>query len=197
MKMSEGKYEIEVKWFPFQLNPAADKKPVSKVDAYMKKFGMSKPQVMSMAQQMTAKFATVGLPFEFGDDHLVGNTFDGHRLVAYAGAKHGLKVQDKVMEKLFYSYFTGKWPDKKILLDAATSAGIPADEAKKVVEDEAVFAKETNEEMKYGSKMRTYGLSGVPFFVLSVEGGKEKEYLSGAVPPKDILAGIQALLEAN
>jgi len=197
--MLKGKYQFEVKWWPFQLNPASPMEPVSKLEMYMKKFNMSQEQCMAMATKMSGNFKAVGLPFAFSEKGRTGNTINAHRLVTYAGAKHGLAVQDKVMEELFHSYFAEeKFPgDKAVLLASAIKGGIPESEAKALVDDEKQFLAETKEEFKYGEQMRYFGLTGVPFFVFSVEGGKEKEYICGAYPAKEIVEHIQQMVENN
>lgn len=53
---------------------------------------------------MQEVFAGEGIP-NYTMDGLTGNTYNSHRLIAYA-AEQGLDVQDKVVEELFKAYFT-------------------------------------------------------------------------------------------
>mmetsp|Transcript_5869 Transcript_5869/g.9108 ORF Transcript_5869/g.9108 Transcript_5869/m.9108 type:complete len:119 (+) Transcript_5869:140-496(+) len=105
MASLKGKYDFEVKWYPFQLNPNASPEGVKKVDMYCQKFGMSRERAFQMAAQMGQRFKAVGLPFQFTDKGITANTFNSHRLLTYAADKHGLAVQDRLSEELFLNYF--------------------------------------------------------------------------------------------
>eukprot|EP00658_Telonema_sp_P-2_P082181 TRINITY_DN8619_c0_g1_i5.p1 TRINITY_DN8619_c0_g1~~TRINITY_DN8619_c0_g1_i5.p1 ORF type:complete len:160 (+),score=53.54 TRINITY_DN8619_c0_g1_i5:328-807(+) len=145
---------------------------------YMSKFGRTKEQVMAMSQQMGQRFAEAGLPYNFSDAALTGNTFNSHRLIAYAGTL-GDETQDKVVEALFHAYFA----DEKFLnapetlIDAAVAAGIDQDEAQKFVEDETRFRAETAEELEVGKSLR---VSGVPHFLVERDGRRVQ--VGGAQP---------------
>merc|ERR1712207_114189 len=93
---------------------------------YMKKFGRSKQETMQMAEGMRQKFAAAGLPFNFKETDLTGNTFDAHRLLTAAYEKGGAAMQDKACESLFHSYFVdGRAPsDPAVLKAAADAAGL-------------------------------------------------------------------------
>lgn len=175
--------EFQVSWLPFQLNPQASKTPVSKVEMYMKKFGRTKEQVMQMSQGMKANFDRVGLPFNFSEKGVTGNTFNSHRLIAYAGAQ-GSDVQDKVVESLFNSYFNQErfLNDPKVLVEAAMAGGM--DEAKAIafVENEGEFAQETEDELQVGRQLQ---VRGVPYFVITNEASGKKTAMSGAQPPEE------------
>merc|ERR1712070_515276 len=164
-------------------NPDASKTGISKVQAYMQKFGRTKEQVIQMASGMKKNFDAVGLPFSFEDGQLTGNTFNGHRLLTLAATK-GLDVQDKVQEELFKNYFAeGKFPnDPQVLIDAAVVGGIDRDEAQKLVQDETAMAVETQNELKFGRELR---VTGVPYFVLSAQ--CKKVAVSGAQPEEVFL----------
>jgi len=95
---------VEVNWLPFQLNANASKAGVNKMEMYMSKFGKSKEEVVQMSQFMKGNFDRAGLPYKFTDQSLTGNTFNSHRLIAYAGSL-GPDVQDKLVEALFHAYF--------------------------------------------------------------------------------------------
>lgn len=53
-------------------------------------------------------------------DGLTGNTFDSHRLVAFAG-RQGAAVQDRLVEQLFRSYFEEVTSLTKIVLMCSAS----------------------------------------------------------------------------
>jgi len=174
--------EYTVRWLPFQLNSEAPPQS-NKLQMYMNKFGMNKEQAMQKGDWMKQKFADVGLPFNFRDTDLTGNTFDAHRVLTAAYAKGGPGAQDKACESLFNSYFVeGKAPsDPTVLKAAADAAGLDGFDASTAV-------KETNEEMQQGRRM---GVSGVPHFVIYEEGSARKAQLGGAQPPEEFLGTLK------
>lgn len=187
--------EFSVSWLPFQLNANASKTPQSKVEMYMKKFGRTREQVMQMSASMKANFDRVGLPFNFTDKGVTGNTFNSHRLIAMAGTK-GPEVQDKVVESLFNAYFNEEkfLNDPDVLVQAAMGGGIDEASAKSFVENEKEFAKETSEELQIGREMR---VTGVPFFVITNEDTGKKAGLSGAQPPEQFVEVFHALSDTK
>lgn len=170
--------EYVVRWLPFQLNSEAPAQS-NKLEMYMKKFGMSKDQAKQKGDWMKQRFAEVGLPMEFRDTDLTGNTFDAHRVLTAAYEKGGSEAQDKACEILFHSYFAeGKAPsDPAVLKDAADAAGLDGFDASTAVN-------ETRDEMQVGRRM---GISGVPHFVIYEEGSSKKQQVGGAQPPEEFL----------
>jgi len=186
--------DVQVQWLPFQLNSQASKTGVNKVEMYMQKFGKTKQEVMQMSQFMKGNFDKAGLPYKFTDQSLTGNTFNSHRLIAYAYSM-GADVQDKVVEHLFNAYFAEErfLNDPEVLVEAALVAGIPEDVARAFVSDESQFKAETDAEMQVGRQM---GVNGVPHFVLQNADGK-KVSLSGAQPPEAFVEAFNGLKEQS
>lgn len=193
MTSLKGKYEFEVRWLPFQLNANASRSGVNKMQMYMEKFGRTREQMDGMMGGMKATFSGVGLPFNFTDKGLTANTFNAHRIMSYTYDKLGAAAQDKVAESLFNSYFNLELSpnDPQVLLEAAQTSGLPAEEVAKLLEDESFYAVETAAELEYGKKMR---VNGVPFFVLQEDGTQKKLSVSGAQPQEAFVEAIQDLL---
>jgi predicted DsbA family dithiol-disulfide isomerase len=65
------------------------------------------PVIVSESKKLAASvqdtFAKEGLSYSM--EGLTGNTFNSHRLIAFAG-RQGPDVQDRVVEELFKAYFT-------------------------------------------------------------------------------------------
>jgi len=180
--------DFKVKWLPFQLNPHASQSGSNKVEMYMQKFGRSKQQVMAMAEHMGQNFASVGLPYKFTDQSLVGNTFNAHRVTSYAYTKGGATMQDTLVEELFQNYFAEEkfMNDPAVLVAAAVKAGMPENEAKQVVADAKVFAVETRAELQHA---RDLNVRGVPYFVITGKNGSKA--ISGAQDPSVFITAIQ------
>nr|AFK33670.1 unknown [Lotus japonicus] len=174
---SKDKYNFEIKWHPFQLQPDAPKEGVDKREYYRKKFG---PQSERMEARMLEVFRTIGL--EYSLSGLTGNTMDSHRLI-YFSQQQGLDKQHDLVEELCLGYFTqGKYiGDHKFLLESAAKVGIEG--AEEFLTNPNNGLKEVEEELK------TYSgnITGVPYYVIN---GNHK--LSGGQPLEVFLRAFQA-----
>lgn len=180
--------EFNVRFLPFQLNEDAPQQS-SKLEMYMNKFGMSKEQCMYKSEAMRQRFDAVGLPFRFTETDLTGNTFDAHRVITAAYSKGGAAAQNIVCEQIFKSYFAeGRAPsDPDFLWAAADSVGL---DGVALVTDPSYGAAETEEAMEIG---RSHGVTGVPHFIISMEGSEGSQELHGAHPPENFAAVLEYL----
>lgn len=179
--------DFKVRWLPFELNSASSKAGVNKMEMYMKKFNMTREKCIGMADWMKGNFAAVGLGYKFTEHGLTGNTFNSHRLIAWAESKG---KQDAVVEELFRNYFTEEKfiNDPEVLVAAAKKAGIAEAEARAFVEDEGRYAAETRAEFGVGQELK---VTGVPFFDIVVDG--KRVGLSGAQPEEKFLDAFRQL----
>lgn len=177
MDASKDKYNFEVKWHPFFLNPNADVKGVDKVEYYKKKFG--KERAAAITENMTRVFQELGLSFKLGG--LTGSTLDSHRLIALAG-QQGLQKQNALVEELFLNYFTQEKyiGDRRVLLEAATKVGI--DGAEEWLNNPNAGI----EEIQHDLKQFAEGVSGVPNFLIN-----GRQQLSGGQPPSSFLRAFE------
>lgn len=183
--------DFEVLWFPFQLNPDAPMEGENKMQMYMNKFHMTKPETVSRMEMMKGKFSEVGLPFVFTEAGLTGNTINGHRLVTFALKEGGAKAQDAVVEELFRNYFGEEKfvNDPAVLTAAGIQAGLPEDKVKQLVEDPNFMLSETKDEMRDARNMagqifaqtrdRNARMTGVPYFIFSLEGAQSMGMCGG------------------
>eukprot|EP00929_Paragymnodinium_shiwhaense_P046735 TRINITY_DN23782_c0_g1_i1.p1 TRINITY_DN23782_c0_g1~~TRINITY_DN23782_c0_g1_i1.p1 ORF type:complete len:190 (-),score=55.34 TRINITY_DN23782_c0_g1_i1:406-975(-) len=178
---SQPDVDFEVRWYPFQLNSNAPEEPTSKMEAYMKKFGRTKEEVMAMSAQMEGRFKAIGLPYKFTEKSLVSNTFQAHRLMTAAYEHGGPEAQDKAAESLFKSYFGEEMAptDPKALEAAAAAAGL---DAAKFLADRTMAEKETRAEFAKGNE---HQVRGVPHFIISSQDGRRPTEVSGAQPPQE------------
>lgn len=153
--------DFQVEWRPFQLNAQASKVGVNKLEMYKQKFGADK--VASMLPYMTRVFEGIGVKYSIGGN--TGNTFDSHRLAEWASSKYGPQKADDLMTQMFDAYFSQEQflGDHKVLAKAAGKAGLPEEEAAKVLSDSSAYEKEVQEGLQTAQK---YRVSGVPFFVI-------------------------------
>lgn len=192
MAKFEGSLNLSVRWYPFQLNPAAPEEGEDKLDMYNSKFGAAR--VAAIIPAMTRTFAEEGLP-PYRVEGLTGSTLNSHRLLLWAAEEHGLEAQNRLVDKLFEGYFTqAKFINgRDFLLEAVAAAGLPADEAaKKVLDDPKAYLERVRQEMA------SYpGVTGVPHFVIRAP-GRERPLarLGGAQPPEQFEEVFSDILEA-
>jgi len=117
----EGGDDVTVVYKPFQLDPRAPKEPTPVADAYARKFG-GPEEAIRIIERVTDTAAADGLDFHL-DVAQRANTFDAHRLLAYA---HERGVQAAMKERLLQAYFTeGKdVADHEQLADLAAQVGL-------------------------------------------------------------------------
>jgi len=170
---------VELEWKSFELDPSAGP---SGEGAYAErlaaKYGQSVAQAQGMLDGMTATAAAEGLDFHF-ELARPGNTFDAHRVLHLAKQRG---VQDAVKERFDRATFSEGAPvsDHETLVGLAAEAGLDADETRGVLaSDRYADAVRADEQ-----QARTYGISGVPFFVVDGRYG-----VSGA-QPAELIASV-------
>ncbi|MBW3621053.1 MAG: DsbA family oxidoreductase [Actinobacteria bacterium] len=172
--------EVEVRWRSFELDPdAPEEKDGEYVSLLASKYGTSPDEAQGMVDTMTATAAAEGLDFRF-DRVRPGNTFDAHRLLHLA-ADRGL--QHELKDRFLTAYLTegeavGR-PD--VLQRLASEVGLDEVEVKEVLAGDAYADAVRADERQ----AMTYGIRGVPFFVLDgrlgVSGAQPAEVLLGAL----------------
>lgn len=173
--------QLEVELHSFELAPDT---PVdfdgSEIDFLVSHKGMPAAQVEQMLDQMTHLATTEGLSYDF-DALQHTNTVKAHELLHFAKSK-GRQLE--MSERLFAAYFEeghhiGRVDD---LADLAVEIGLDRDETVEALTSErflpAVHADK--------DQAVTYGISGVPFFVIDGRLG-----VSGAQDPSVFVDVLQ------
>lgn len=173
---TKDKYNVEVRWHPFLLNPKAPMEGHDKLQYYYEKFGETR--VRGMIEHMKKIFSERGLDYKIGGK--TGNTMDSHRLLELA-AQQGLVKQNALVEELFQNYFTQEKyiGDRDILLAAAEKVGISG--AREFLDDPNAGRQEVLEGLREYAK----GVTGVPFFRIG------KETIAGAQPAEAFVKAFQ------
>jgi predicted DsbA family dithiol-disulfide isomerase len=175
--------EVTVTWRSFELDPAA---PPSEACAgtyaarLAAKYRCAPAEAQHMIDTMTTTAAGEGLDFRF-DLARPGNTFDAHRLLHLA-VDSGL--QDALKERFDRATFTEGSPcsEHRALRSLAIEVGLPAGEVDAVLGTDRYAGAVRADE----AQARSYGISGVPFFVLGGRYG-----VSGAQPPDVLLGALE------
>lgn len=135
--------------------------------------GMQRAQVEQMLAQVTGIAAESGLTYDF-DALQHTKTLKAHELLHYAKSR-GRQLD--MAERLFHAYFTegrhvGRVDD---LVDLAADIGLDREQVRQALESD-VYASDVDADI---AQARSYGISGVPFFVIDGRYG-----VSGAQPPE-------------
>ncbi|SMP33993.1 DsbA family oxidoreductase [Shimia sagamensis] len=151
---------IETYWHPFELSPDMEAEGENLRDHIMRKYGSSADQSKDARDRLTDVGAELGIDFQWSDDSRIYNTFAAHQLLHWAsetGHAQALKLA------LFDAYFTHgrNVSDLNVLIDAAASVGLDAEEAEAVLKEERHADMVRQKEQFWTSR----GVSGVPTMI--------------------------------
>lgn len=167
--------QVEVVHRSFELDPHRAKDDVEPVLTMLtRKYGMSEAQAQAGEENLGRQAAAEGLEYRTrGRDH--GNTFDMHRLLQLVEERGR---QSELLDALYRANFAEErsvfTEGDERLVELAVSAGLDADEARKVLADPDAYAAEVRADEQEAARL---GVTGVPFFVIDRKYG-----VSGAQP---------------
>lgn len=126
MRQLSDKYEFEVEYHPFELNPAMPAQGANQKDYLTKKFG-SRQRYEQITNHLTEVAAGEGLRFDFSQQQVAPNTRLLHVIISYAKTK-GKQLEAK--EAFLKAYFTDgvDLSDQQNILNIATSVGLEREE---------------------------------------------------------------------
>jgi predicted DsbA family dithiol-disulfide isomerase len=181
-----GEIEADIVVQPFELNPAMPKGGESTLERLVEKYGMSPDQIRAGRERVRQRAAEIGFVMNSSDASRIYNTFDAHRLLAWAKEK-GRQLELK--RQLFVVNFTDQadLDDPETLVKAAAVAGLDAAEARAVLESD-LYADQVRSEQSF---WRSRGIDSVPAVV--VEG---RYLISGGQPVSEFERQLRAISEA-
>lgn len=162
--------DVTVAHRAFELDPTTPKGETTPVlDHLTAKFG-SPDRVLAGEQRLTGLTAEVGLAYRV--DRLHGNTFDAHRLVAFASDR---RLGDEAIAALYRANFAEGRSifDVDALASVGLEVGLDAAETIEMLASDA-YADRVREDERLAAGL---GIQGVPFFVIDRTYG-----ISGAQP---------------
>ncbi|MEU5563075.1 DsbA family oxidoreductase [Micromonospora musae] len=170
--------EVTVRYRPFQLDPSPVSEPVPVVEALGARFG-GPANARQMVARVTEAAAGAGLRLDY-DRAIAANTFDAHRLVAYATERGR---SGEMVEALYQAHFVGGIDigSREALAGLAEQVGLDAADARRFLDSDE-GTKEVAAEL---AKAHDLGISSVPMFVLAGKYG-----ISGAQEPQTLLAAL-------
>ncbi len=158
--------QVEVRMQPFELNPDMPAGGQNTVERLMEKYGHDRERILATRQAIRERAAAVDMPLRMGEDDRSYNTFDAHRLLHWAG-QQGAAQQLALKKQLLktYHYDNLDTADTEVLVQAAAAAGLPAEQARAVLQDGQYVDEVRSEEQKW----LELGISSVPSIIINDE----------------------------
>jgi len=169
---------------PFELNPGMPTAGQAQLEHITEKYGISADQARANREQIRTRAASVGFTMNRDDNSRVYNTFDAHRLLAWAKEKNR---QAELKLVLLKAYFTdGKnIADRNVLAELAMQAGLDGVEAGEVLGSDRFSQKVKEEETLWAQR----GISSVPAVIVN-----DRYLISGGQPPEVFEEQLRAIL---
>lgn len=173
----------EITFRPFELNPGMRAGGENALEHVMTKYGMAPAQVHAGRETMRARAAAVGFVMNATDDSRIYNTFDAHRLLAWA---ENSGRQTALKRRLLELNFTEQVDpgDHDTLVAAAIDVGLDGDAAREVLASGAFADEVRSEEALWQSR----GINSVPAVVVD-----DRYLISGGLPPDEFERQLRAI----
>ena len=177
----DGEVDVELVWQPFELNPDMPPEGEPILEHLCRKYGQDAASIERTQGEMMTLAAELGLNFEGARQRRAHNTFDAHRVLAWA-AEHGRETALQLA--LFDAYFgEAKRPsDPAVLREKAEQAGLDGDAA----EDVARSRRYADTVRAAERRFMESGVTAVPGFVLD-----GRYLIKGAQPPGRLAEAIR------
>ena len=177
---SEPALAMIVRWHPFELNPGLPAAGIPRATYLTQKFGGA-ARAADVYARVKHVGETIGIPFRFDRIERQPNTFDGHRLVAWAQLRGNVSA---LVERLFAAYFIdGAFIGARDeLVRIAAETGLPANDVRTMLESDAM-RQTVSDETRESTDV---GIHGVPFFIFN-----GRTAVSGAHDPPTLLEAIE------
>ena len=177
--------DATIRFRPFELNPDMPPEGRNMVEHLGERLGVSPEQLSASRDTIKAKAAELDFVMAQGPESRIYNSFDAHRLLAWAGPSGR---QQALKRALFEAYFSlgQNLADPDVLIAAVEKAGLDGAEARTVLSSDRFSDEVRQEEYLWQSR----GIQGVPAFIF------EGKYLvSGAQPPETFEQVVRKIAE--
>jgi predicted DsbA family dithiol-disulfide isomerase len=157
----KDKFNFEVVYHPFELNPGMPKEGKNQKEYLADKFGGDE-RYDHLTNNVTSVAATEGIEFNFPKQNVSPNTRDMHRIIQLVS---GSAIQAALVEAFFKAYFTEGVDLSKHanLVDIAVKAGVDKTRVEKLLQSDDLTAEVITSE----NQMQKLGISGVPFYIIN------------------------------
>jgi predicted DsbA family dithiol-disulfide isomerase len=161
MNTLSDKYDFEVEYYPFELNPQMPVEGVDQKQYLSAKFG-GEDRYDKITASTTAAAAQEGLNFDFSKQKVSPNTRNAHRVIQFAKQEG---KQPEVKEAFMKAYFEQgvDLSKKENLVSVAVSAGLSQEIVETLLSSTEGLAEIENTE----HELQKVGISGVPFYIIN------------------------------
>jgi len=172
--------EATINWLPFELNPQMPIEGQDLNEHLIEKYGITEQQSKQNREMLTQRGKEVDFDFNFSQHMRMINSFDLHRLLAWAkdqGKQHELQMA------LFSAHFTNNLAlnDHATLIKLVDLLGLDTAAAKDVLDSDA-YATKVRAEQKLSSENEIHA---VPTFIInnkySISGGQTADAFKQAL----------------
>jgi len=164
--------EADINWLPFELNPHMPAEGQDLREHLMEKYGITEQQSDQNRDMLRQRGLDIGFRFNFNDPLRMINSFDCHRLLAWAKEQH---KQHELQMALFTAHFEHNKPlnDRQTLLAIVASCDLDVQHATHILNSND-YTSQVRAEQNQNMQM---GIQSVPTFIIN-----QKYALSGGQP---------------
>jgi predicted DsbA family dithiol-disulfide isomerase len=172
----EGEIQPQLRFQPFELNPAMPPGGQEIGEHLTAKYGTTREQQEASREAIRQRGASVGFEFRKEGRGRVYNTFNAHRLLHWAALEGGER-QHALKKALLKAYFTdGLSPEStEVLVGAATQAGLDPARARQILDADEYAAEVRSEEQHF----QQLGIHAVPSVIVN-----DRHLIQGGQPPE-------------
>lgn len=178
---TEPSLAVATRWHPFELNPDLPTEGIARASYVERKFG-GRERAEQVYRRVQSAGEAVGVALRFDRIERQPNTFDAHRLIAWAQRQGDATA---IVERLFQAFFLEgrRIGERDELARLAEECGLSAPDAYGMLESDALRNEVENE----SREALNVGIQGVPFFIFN-----GRIAVSGAQDPVTLLEAIAA-----
>ncbi|MBZ5487167.1 DsbA family oxidoreductase [Halomonas aquamarina] len=187
LEILQGEIDVELHWQPFELNQDMPPEGEPILEHLCRKYGKDAATMEQSQAEIVAVAEQLGLNFSGALERRATNTFDAHRVLAWAATQHR---ETPLQLALFDAYFgEAKDPsDPQVLREKAIEAGLDGDAAEAIARSDEYADDVRAAEQKFMEA----GVSAVPGFIL------DGRYLISGAQPADVLVdALRQVAEEN
>ena len=179
----KGEVAADITFHPFELNPTMPAGGQNIVEHIGQKYGSTPEQARANREVIRDRAAGVGFDMNTSDDSRIYNTFDAHRLLAWA-KEEGRQIDLK--RRLLALNFTDQRDpgDYDALVAAAEQVGLDGSAARAVLDSDRYAEQVRAEEALWQGR----GINSVPSVVVN-----DRYLISGGQPPEEFERQLRAI----
>ena len=185
----DGEVAVQMRFQPFELNPQMGPEGQDVTEHIQQKYGATPEQQQKNREAMAERGAGVGFTFRKEGRGRIWNTFDAHRLLAWAGELGAQQQRDLKMALLQAYHGEARNPsDRAVLAEIAASVGLDRKEAEQILECDR-YAKEVREAERHFQQL---GIQAVPSVIVN-----DRHLIQGGQPPEVFEQALRQLAAAE